>query len=177
MKSLLVCLFLLLVVPVAFAQVEIGETIDGALGTAKEKVDEIAKNMDDDLLAIGAKKSVLGFINNLADKISFTAFHWAAFMLMFAGVINFGLQATLGKLRLLGRGSFSFSEMLSDLLAAAACLIGLIFVTQSASENSDFAGSAFLVLSAVGIGGLLGLLLYQKGISTELAALKSRRGE
>jgi hypothetical protein len=94
---------------------------------------------------------------------------------MVAGVVSFALQLTLGKLVVLSRLGFSFSEILSDALGLVVSLVGLVLTTQAAAENSTFTSSAFAVLSATGVGALVGFVFYVWGQRQELQAVEGRR--
>jgi hypothetical protein len=94
---------------------------------------------------------------------------------MVAGVVSFALQLVLGKLVVLSKFSISPSEILSDALGLAVSIIGLVLTTQAATENSTFTASAFSVLSATGVGALVGFIFYLWGQRQELQAVAGRR--
>jgi hypothetical protein len=121
------------------------------------------------------RAGILKPIYSLAERFSFSAFHWVAFAVMFAGVVSFALQLTLGKLVVLTRASFSPSEILSDTLGLAVSLIGLVLTTQAATENSNFTASAMAVISSTCVGGLAGLMFYIWGQRQELQAAAGRK--
>ncbi|MEN1678582.1 MAG: hypothetical protein AAGJ46_03245 [Planctomycetota bacterium] len=150
------------------------ETAADAAEKAGEKIDEVAKQIDADAEAQKVKDSVLKPIYQLAEAISFSAFHWVAFTLMTAGVVSFGLQLVLGKLVVLSKMGLSITEILGDALGLAISLIGLVLTTQAATENSQFTESAFSVLSATVLGLMVGFLFYLWGQRQELQAVKGR---
>lgn len=146
-----------------------------AADEAIEKLDEVAAKVDQSEQAQIAKTNVLAPIYSLAEAFSFPAFYWLAFTAMITGVVSFALQLVLGKLVVLSRFSLSPTEILSDALGLVVSLIGLVLTTQAATENSTFTASAFSVLSATVVGGVLGLMFYVWGQRQELQAVEGRR--
>lgn len=151
------------------------EQVKDVVDQTQDKVSEIAAEIDKDERAIGAKSGILGPIYALAETMSFSAFHWVAFMLMITGVVSFALQLVLGKLVALTKLGFSFTEILSDALGLAISLIGLVLTTQAAAENSTFTESAFAVISATIVGVVLGFIFYIWGQKQELQAIDARK--
>lgn len=143
--------------------------------SAKENVDELADRVDQDDRAIKAKNSILSPIYQLAEKMSFSAFHWVAFALMVSGVVSYALQLVLGKLVVLSRVGLSVTEILSDGLGLAISVVGLVLTTQAAAENSAFTESAFAVLSATLLGAVVGFVFYLWGQRQELQAVAGRK--
>lgn len=152
---------------------QIGEVAE----TTQKKVSEFAEQVDQDERAQEAKAGILKPIYMLAEYCSFPTFHWVAFTLMVAGVIGFALQLVLGKLVVLANRGFSLKEILSDGIVLAISLVGLVLTTQAATENSTFTQSAFAVLSATAVGGLLGFVLYLWGQAQEVEAARGRGKE
>jgi hypothetical protein len=148
-------------------------TLADAQATASATVEAIDQNLRAQEIAGG----VLAPIYQLAETFSFPAFHWVAFCIMTVGVVSFALQLTLGKLVVLTRGGFSFSEILSDAVGLVVSLVGLVLTTQAATQNSTFTHSSFSVLSSAGVGVVLGFIFYLWGQRTELQATKGRRVE
>jgi len=140
----------------------------------QETADKLAKTLDQDPRAKTAAAGILQPIYVVAENLAFPAFHWLAFALMTAGVVSYALQLLLGKLVVLLRMGFSFSEILSDTFGLAISVIGLVLTTQAAAENSTFTQSAAAVLSATVAGALVGLILYWWGQSQELQAAAGR---
>ncbi len=93
--------------PPAAASQDTAETIrqegDKVLNETKASVEKIAEKVDQDPRAKEASAGLLTFIYRVAEKLSFPAFHWAAFALMVAGVVSYAFQLVLGKLALLLR--------------------------------------------------------------------------
>jgi len=147
--------------------------------SAKEKVTEqiedIAEKVDKDEQAQTAKESILKPIYDAAEYMAFPAFHWVAFALMVAGVVSFLGQLVLGKLIMLMQFHFSLTEILSDLLGLLISVVGLVMVTQAATENSNFTESPFMVLSATAVGVFFGLVFYIRGQTQELRELREIR--
>ncbi|MEL6110171.1 MAG: hypothetical protein AAFU85_29510 [Planctomycetota bacterium] len=143
--------------------------------SAKANVDELADRVDQDDRAIRAKNSILSPIYQLAEKMSFSAFHWLAFALMVSGVVSYALQLVLGKLVVLSKVGLSVTEILSDGLGLAISLVGLVLTTQAAAENSAFTESAFAVLSATVLGCGVGFIFYLWGQREELQAVEGRK--
>lgn len=149
--------------------------VSEVIGQAQEKVSELAEGVDKSEKANEAKASVLKPIYTLAEKLSFPAFYWLAFMLMVTGCVSFVLQLVLGKLIALTKLGFSITEILSDALGLVISLFGLVLTTQAATENSTFTQSAFAVLSATILGLVLGCIFYVWGQRQELQAIDARK--
>ena len=139
-------------------------------------VDDIAGSIDQNETAKKAAEGLLGPIYTLAEKLSFSSFHWLAFGLMSAGVVSFALQLVLGKLVVLFKGSINVREILSDTIGLIISLVGLVLTTQAAAENSDFTHSPAAVLSAAVFGAVVGIVLYRWGQSQEVSAVAGQRG-
>jgi hypothetical protein len=146
-----------------------------ALDAAQDELAEISNRVDQSEQAELVRAGILKPIYALAEKFSFSAFHWVAFAVMVTGVVSFVLQLTLGKLVVLSRASFSPSEILSDVLGLAVSLIGLVLTTQAATENSDFTTSAFAVISSTCVGAIVGFVFYVWGQRQELQAVEGRK--
>ena len=144
------------------------------LSDTKESVDKIAKQVDQDARAKEASAGLLTFIYKVAEKLSFPAFHWAAFALMVSGVVSYAFQLVLGKLALLFRGSLNLAEILSDAKAFVISVVGLVLTTQAAAENSTFTQSPFAVLSSTAVGAFVGFVFYRWGQRQEIAAAIGR---
>jgi hypothetical protein len=140
----------------------------------KESVDKIARQVDQDPRAKDASAGLLTFVYKIAERLSFPAFHWAAFALMVAGVVSYAFQLVLGKLALLLRGSLNMAEILSDAKALLISVVGLVLTTQAAAENSTFTQSPFAVLSSAAVGAVIGLLFYRWGQRQEVDAAIGR---
>lgn len=138
------------------------------------EVNKIADVLDHDPRAKDVAAGILQPIYNLAESLSFPAFHWLAFALMSAGVVSFALQLVLGKLIALTRMGFSPKEIISDAISLAISVVGLVLTTQAAAENSTFTQSAAAVLSASALGLVLGFILYRWGQAQELQAVAGR---
>ncbi len=138
-------------------------------------VDDIAGSIDQNETAKKAAEGLLGPIYTLAEKLSFSSFHWLAFGLMSAGVVSFALQLVLGKLVVLFKGSINVREILSDTIGLIISLVGLVLTTQAAAENSDFTHSPAAVLSAAVFGAVVGIVLYRWGQAQEVRAVAGQR--
>lgn len=143
----------------------------------RERVGQIAEEVDQNQSAKSASAGVLKPIYLLAERLSFPAFYWVAFTLMTAGVVGFALQLVLAKLVVLSKMGLSLTEIISDAMGLAISLFGLVLTTQAAAENSTFTQSPFAVLSATVVGALAGLLHYRWGQRAEVQALAGRRQE
>jgi hypothetical protein len=141
----------------------------------EERAEEFARDVDADPRAQEAAAGILKPLYQLAENLKHPAVHWAAFAVMVAGVVSFGLQLVLAKLVVLTRMGFSFTEILSDALGLLISLIGLVVLTQATAENSTFARSAFAVLSAALAGILFGFVFYVWGQKHEIQAVEGRR--
>ncbi len=141
------------------------------------KVGELAGTIDQNETAKQAAEGLLGPIYNIAEKLSFSSFHWLAFGLMSAGVVSFALQLVLGKLVVLFKGSINVREILSDAIGLVISLVGLVLTTQAATENSTFTHSPAAVLSAAAVGAVLGIMLYRWGQAQEVSAVAGQRAK
>ena len=141
---------------------------------AEKELTKIAKQVDEDPRAKTASAGILQPIYAVAKTLAFPAFHWVAFSLMAAGVVSYGLQIALGKLVVLMRMGFSLKEIASDAVGLAISVVGLVLTTQAAAENSTFTQSPALVISATGVGAIVGFILYLWGQSQELQAADGR---
>ncbi len=165
-----------------------GEKVEEALETVKErsqeaveavkiKQEEIAKKIDESDDAKKYSAGILEPIYSMAEYMSFSSFYWIAFAVMVSGVVSFALQLVIGKLAVLVRGGFSFSQILTDMQGLVISLVGLFYTTQAATENSNFTTSPAAVLSAAAIGLVAGFFFYLRGQATEIEALEGRREE
>jgi hypothetical protein len=71
--------------------------------------------------------------------------------------------------------SISLTEILSDTMGLAISLVGLVLTTQAAAQNSTFTTSPAAVLSATGLGAVIGFLFFRWGTAQELAAADGRK--
>jgi hypothetical protein len=142
-----------------------------------DKVEEVARKVDEDERAKEAAAGVLKPIYQVAEYLSFPAIHWVAFALMITGVVSFALQLVLAKLVVLMRFGFSLTEILADALGLAISIVGLVLTTQAAAENSSFTRSPFAVLSAAIVGLVVGFIFYWWGQRHEIQAVEGRRVE
>lgn len=142
---------------------------------AKDQLNEIANQVNQDARAQEASAGILKQIYLLAERMEHPAFHWVAFALMVTGVVSFALQLVLGKLFVLAKMSISLTEILSDLLGLAISLVGLVLTTQASAQNSTFTASPAAVLSATAAGAVLGFLFSRWGTAQELSAADGRK--
>ncbi len=151
------------------------ETAEELAADTKETVEDLANQVDQNPQAHEVSAGLLQPIYSLAEAMSFPSFHWIAFTFMMIGVVSYGLQLVLGKLVLLSKMSFSLKEILSDSVGLIISLIGLVLTTQAAAENSTFTDRPASVLSAAGIGLLVGFVFYLWGQSQEVDAAVGRK--
>lgn len=156
---------------------QVKKTVDDISSSVAEQTEEIRRQVDQSPEAQKISAGILQPIYDIAEYVSFPAFHWIAFALMVSGVISYALQLVLGKLVVLARGGFSLAEILSDVQGLLISIVGLFLTTQAAAENSSFTGSAAAVLSSALVGVVLGFLFYLWGQAAELQATKGRRVE
>lgn len=154
---------------------DVGNQAKELASQTKEKVGELAETLDKTEAAQEVSAGVLKPIYQLADSLSFPGFYWVAFMLMVAGSISYALQLVFGKVVVLSKGSMNVREILSDSIALAICLIGLVLTTQAATQNSSFSSTPSAVLSATTVGAILGLCLYRWGQAEEVDAARGRK--
>ena len=153
---------------------QLKETEEKLATQANDEMARIAKAVDQDPRAKTAAAGILQPIYSVAESLAFPAFHWLAFSLMCAGVVSYTLQLVLGKLIVLMRMGFSLKEILSDAVALAISVFGLVLTTQAATENSTFTQSPAAVISATAIGAIAGIILYRWGQAQELEAAAGR---
>jgi hypothetical protein len=184
LSAFLVVILLVFCGGTAFAHVQIPATGDGqtaileqaemdlATGqspeqTAGDRLEEVSEKLDSDPRAQQARESIIGWIYQAAEYLSFPAFYWVAFAAMVAGLVSYGLQLLLGKLVMLIQFHFSLTEILADGLGFVISALGLVLTTQAAAENSAFIASPAQVLSATALGVLVGLVFYIRGQTQE----------
>lgn len=138
------------------------------------QVAKVAEDIEHNQQAREIAAGILKPIYQLAEAMSFSAFHWLAFALMLAGVISWGLQLVIGKLVVASQGGFSLTEIISDATVLVISLVGLVLTTQAATENSAFAQSTVSVLSAAIVGLIFGIMLFKWGQDQELQASSGR---
>jgi hypothetical protein len=141
---------------------------------SSEKVEEIARQVDQSAQAREITAGILTPIYQVAERLSFPMFHWIAFALMTTGVVSYALQLVLAKLVVLMRMSISPSEILADTLGLVISVIGLVLTTQAAAENSSFTRSPASVLSATAVGVVAGFIFYVWGQRQEVQAAQAR---
>lgn len=149
------------------------DSVQDALRQGEQKAKEIARDVDNSPQAKELTAGILQPIYQLAELLSFSAFHWVAFAVMATGVVSFALQLVIGKLVVLTRLHLSFTEILSDALGLVISLVGLVLTTQAATENSSFTQSPASVLSATAVGIVVGFMFYLWGQSQELKAARA----
>lgn len=149
---------------------QVGEQVD-------QKVAEVSESINQSETAQEISAGILTPIYEAAEYISFPGFYWLGFMLMVAGIVSFLGQLVLGKLVVLSQMHFSLTEILSDTLGLAISAIGLVLTTQAATENSTFTQSPAMILSATGVGAVLGIIFYFQGQSQELRAARAAKLE
>lgn len=154
---------------------DVKEKAEQAIEQTEKKIEEIAEKVDKSPKAKEISAGILQPIYQIAEQLSFPMFHWLAFAVMATGVVSYALQLVLAKLVVLSKMGFSPAEILSDALGLAISVIGLVLTTQAAAENSTFTQSPFAVLSASGVGLVLGFIFYRWGQSQEVQAAMARR--
>lgn len=142
--------------------------------TPTERVEDIARQVDQSVQAQEVTAGILTPIYKVAERLSFPMFHWLAFTLMTTGVVSYALQLVLAKLVVLMRMSISISEILSDALGLLISIIGLVLTTQAAAENSSFTRSPASVLSATAVGVIAGFIFYVWAQRQEVQAAQAR---
>ncbi|MGI9516686.1 MAG: hypothetical protein ACR2NP_06565 [Pirellulaceae bacterium] len=148
---------------------------DSVVDKLKDQVGDIGETIDQSETAQGVSAGVLQPIYDAAELIAFPAFYWVAFMLMVAGVISFAGQLIFAKLFLLFRAQLNLREVISDSAGLLISLIGLVLTTQAATQNSTFTESPTSVLSAAGVGVLVGIILLIWGQRLEFDAARGAR--
>jgi len=154
---------------------EVKKKAENVASEARDTVEQLTQDVDRNETAKDVSAGILEPVYVMAEYMAIPAFHWIAFALMVTGVVSFALQLVLAKLVVLGKGSMSLKEILSDALGLAISVIGLVLTTQAAAENSNFAQSAAAVLSATAVGVLAGFIFYRWGQSQEVQAADGRK--
>ncbi|MDX1970335.1 MAG: hypothetical protein SFV23_24405 [Planctomycetaceae bacterium] len=151
--------------------------VETAVDTAEQTADELKQTVDASPQAQEITAGILDPIYKFAELLAHPAIHWFAFALMATGVVSFALQLVIGKLVVLTRMHFSMTEVLGDALGLVISLIGLVLTTQAAAENSSFTQSPASVLSATGVGVVLGVIFYWWGQKQELRAARTTQAK
>ncbi len=141
----------------------------------EDQVRDLGKTLDQSETAQEVSAGILQPIYEAAELIAFPAFYWVAFALMVAGVVSFAGQLVFAKLFLLFRAQLNIREVISDSAGLLISLIGLVLTTQAATQNSTFAASPTSVLSAAGVGVLVGIILLIWGQRLEFDAARGVR--
>jgi len=181
MKHLLLTSFLLLQGSFAVIAQEDspGDTVEVPAAeetpTIGGQVTDMTESLDQNQRIRNASTRLLQPIYDASKFTTSQRFYWIAFALTSAGVISYSLQLVLSKLLLLTKGSINLREILSDGVGFAVSAIGLILVTQAATDHESFADSPTSVLSAASVGILAGLILYRWNQREEVNALRGRR--
>ena len=137
-----------------------------------EKLKELSDSLNQTQAVQDVSAGILEPIYSLAQYMAIPSFYWMAFSLMFAGVVSFAGQLVFTKFFLLFKMSLNFKEILGDLLGLVVSLIGLVLTTQAATQNSSSPENSVAVVSATGVGILLGLMFYLWGQSQEFKAAR-----
>ncbi len=151
--------------------------VETAVDTAEQTAEELKQTVDASPQAQEITAGILDPIYKFAELLAHPAIHWFAFALMATGVVSFALQLVIGKLVVLTRMHFSMTEVLGDALGLVISLIGLVLTTQAAAENSSFTQSPASVLSATGVGVVLGVIFYWWGQKQELRAARTTQAK
>ena len=149
------------------------ENIGDKVSEIGDQVSDMEKQLNEVEAVQEASAGILQPIYDVAEYMNFPAFYWVAFTLMTAGLVSFAGQLVFSKFFLLFRMSLSIKEILADALGLLISLVGLVMVTQAATENSaSFVQSPMAVVSATGVGVLVGLVFYLWGQRTEFDAAR-----
>jgi hypothetical protein len=141
-------------------------------GQLQQHASEVADTLNQNEAVREVSAGILQPIFDLAQYMDFAAFYWVAFALMVAGVVSFAGQLVLAKFFLLFKGSLNLREIISDGFCLLISLVGLVLTTQAASNYSTFTDNSFGVLSATGVGALVGFVFYWWGQKTEFQAAR-----
>jgi len=95
--------------------------------------------------------------------------------MMTAGLVSFLLQLVLGKLIMLTQSHFSIVEIMSDGLGLLISAIGLMLLTQAATNEGLVINRPSFVLTAAGLGAFVGLIFYFRGQTQELREARALR--
>ncbi len=152
---------------------ESGDVPTEALPTQNtDKIKELGESLNQTQAVQDVSAGILEPIYTLAEYMAIPSFYWIAFALMVAGVVSFAGQLIFTKFFLLFKMSLNIKEILGDLLGLAVSLVGLVLTTQAATQNSTFPENSIAVVSATGVGVLLGLMFYLWGQSQEFKAAR-----
>ncbi len=142
-------------------------------GQGLDKAKDFTKDLDKNETVQEISAGILDPIYKLAENMAHPSFYWVSFAILAAGVVSFALQLVVTKLFLLLRFKFNLREILSDGLGLIVSLIGLVVVTQAATENSTFTQSSGSVVSAAAVGIIAGFIFYLWGQRTEFQAARN----
>ena len=154
----------------ATAQEPLPEQVEGIVGSASEKLTEIAGAPE----TVTASETVLDWIGWVA-----TLYHpWVNWLLVAVGISLFVShvgQLVVGKLWVaLRHKGWSWGEILNDLLVVVFAGLALPAVLIIPAGYGAFASSPLSVLSAAATGVLFGAYLYTHGMRQEALAKRGR---
>ncbi len=155
---------------------KVKDSINETADVVKEKAGEIGETINQNPAAHDLSQSILNPIYQAAEWAGqYPAFYWSAFALMTAGVVSFLLQLVLSKFFLLFKMHINIKEIIMDVVGLLISVAGLVFTTQAAAENSEsFVQSPAAVMSALAVGGFMGLVFYVWGQRQEFQAARGR---
>lgn len=153
---------------------KVKDTVAETAVIVKGKAQEIGATLDESQTVHDVSQSILNPIYQAAETLGqYPVFYWCAFTLMVAGAVSFFLQLVLTKFFLLFKAHLNIKEILMDFAGLFVSVIGIVLTTQAASENAaSFVNSPSAVLSAVGLGGIMGLMFYIWGQRQEFQAAR-----
>ena len=154
------------------AGVAMPEQVEEIVGVASETVDRIAATEG----AVEASEAVVGWI----EAVSFIYHPWVNWLLVALGVSLFVShvgQLVLGKLWVaLRHRGWNWGEIMNDLLVCVFAGLALPAVLIIPAGYGSFIGNPVAVLSATGVGALLGIYLYWHGVRQESLAQRGKAG-
>jgi len=155
---------------------KVKDSINETADVIKEKAGEIGETINASPAAHDISQSILNPIYQGAEWAGqYPAFYWSAFALMTAGVVSFLLQLVLTKFFLLFKMHLNIKEIIMDVVGLLISAAGLVLTTQAAAENSgSFVQSPAAVISALVMGGFMGLVFYIWGQRQEFQSAKGR---
>lgn len=154
-----------------------GAATDAALAKASEVSDlakEKAAAFAESEEGQQASATVIEWIQS-AESLYTPWMNWALVAVGIALFISHAGQLLLGKLWALVRGKgFSFGEFVNDFLVAAFAGLSLPVVLLIPTGSGAFISNPLQVLSAAGVGMILGVILYTHGMNQEMQAAQER---
>ncbi|MEM9940971.1 MAG: hypothetical protein AAF939_05240 [Planctomycetota bacterium] len=137
----------------------------------KEHASEVGETLNQSEAIQNVSAGILEPIYQIGEYMTFSSFYWVAFSLMIAGVVCYAGQLFLAKFFLLFKGSLNIREIILDSFSLLVSAVGLVLVTQIATNHSTFTNHSVSVISSTAVGVIVGFVFYWWGQKTEFRAV------